>query len=162
MPRDRKDENAMALSEVQVAYADSKPLAILRRQVRASELVTAVPEGCGVVWSWVRARQLRAGRNVAVYWDDTIRLEVGVEMAEPFAAKGDIVPSATPAGPVATVLHLGPYHQLGTAHQAIRDWCSAHQRRLAGPFWEVYGHWQTEWNTDPSQIRTDVFYQLAP
>jgi len=22
-------------------------------------------------------------------------------------------------------------------------------------------HWQNEWNADPSQIRTDVYYQLA-
>jgi hypothetical protein len=48
------------------------------------------------------------------------------------------------------------------AHQAIRDWCSAHNLQLAGPNWEVYGHWQNEWNTDPAKIRTDVFYQLAP
>jgi hypothetical protein len=26
-----------------------------------------------------------------------------------------------------------------------------------GPF-----GWQREWNADPSQIRTDIFYQLAP
>jgi hypothetical protein len=32
---------------------------------------------------------------------------------------------------------------------------------LAGPNWEVYGHWQDEWNSDPSKIRTDVFYLLV-
>ncbi len=32
----------------------------------------------------------------------------------------------------------------------------------AGPNWEIYGHWQPEWNTDPLRIRTDVFYQVAP
>jgi len=152
----------MALSEVQVAHAGSLPLAVVRRQVRASELATAVPEGCGVVWSFVRARQLRAGRHVAVYWDGTIRLEVGVEMFESFTDGGDVVRSATPAGPAASVVHFGPYNRLGVAHKAIRDWCSAHNRRLAGPNWEVYGHWQDAWNADPSQIRTDVFYQLAP
>ena len=152
----------MALSEVHVGYADSILLAVVRRQVRASELATAVPEGCGVVWSFVRARQLRAGRHVAVYWDGTIRLEVGVETNESFPDGGDVVRSATPAGSAASLVHLGPYNQLGVAHQAIRDWCSAHNRQLAGPNWEIYGHWQDDWNADPSQIRTDVFYQLAP
>jgi effector-binding domain-containing protein len=33
--------------------------------------------------------------------------------------------------------------------------------RLTGPSWEIYGHWQPEWNSDPSQIRTDVFYQVT-
>ncbi len=152
----------MPLSEVQVIQSGSIPLAVVRRQARASELATAIPEGCGVVWSFVRARQLRAGRNVAVYWDGTIRLEVGVEMIESFPDGGDVVRSATPAGRAASVVHFGPYNQLGVAHQAIRDWCSAHNLQLAGPNWEVYGHWQNDWNADPSRIRTDVFYQLAP
>jgi len=152
----------MALSEVQVAHVGSIPLAVVRRQVRAAELARVVPEGCGVVWSFVRARQLRAGRHVAVYWDGAIRLEVGVEMIDALPDEGDVVQSATPAGPAASVVHLGPYNQLGVAHQAIRDWCSVHNRQLAGPSWEIYGHWQDDWNADPSQIRTDVFYQLAP
>ena len=152
----------MALSEVQVAQSDSIPLAVVRRQARASELSRLVPEGCGVVWSFVRARQLRAGRNVAVYLDGTIRLEVGVELTGSLPDGGDIVPSATPAGPAASIVHFGPYDQLGAAHRAIHEWCSAHDHRLAGPNWEIYGHWQNEWNADPSRIRTDVYYQVVP
>jgi hypothetical protein len=37
-----------------------------------------------------------------------------------------------------------------------------HAHRLAGPNREIYGHWKDEWHADPSQIRTDVFYQVAP
>jgi effector-binding domain-containing protein len=151
----------MALSQVQVAPTASIPLAVVRRQARSSELARIVPESCGLVWSFIRAQQLRGGRHVAVYWDGAMRLEVGVEMTESFAEGGDVVRSATPAGPAASVVHLGPYGQLGAAHQAIRDWCSAHNLKLAGPNWEIYGHWQDEWNADPSRIRTDVFYQLA-
>jgi hypothetical protein len=109
-------ENTMPLSDVQIAHADSIPLAVVRRQARASELATVVPYECGVVWSFVRARQLRAGRNVAVYWDCTIRLEVGVEMIDSFPDGGDVVRSATPAGRVASVVHLGPYNQLQRNH----------------------------------------------
>src|SRR5882672_1591487 len=152
----------MAHTEVQVMHVGSIPLAVVRRQARASELAVAVPQGCGVVWSFVRAHQLQAGRHVAVYWDGTIRLEVGVELNGSFPEEGGIVRSATPAGLAASVVHLGPYDQLGTAHRAIRDWCSAQKRQLAGPNWEIYGHWQNDWNANPSQIRTDVFYQLAP
>jgi len=148
--------------QVQVGHVRSIPVAVLRRQVRPSELATIVPESCGVVWTFVRARQLQAGRHVAIYWDGSIRLEVGVELDQEFEEANDIVRSATPAGPAASVVHFGPYQQLGAAHEAIRHWCSAQGHRLAGPNWEVYGHWQEEWNRDPSRIRTDVFYQLAP
>ena len=152
----------MALSEVHVAHSDSIPLAVVRRQARASELATVVPDGCGVVWSFVRARQLHGGRHVAVYWDGTIRLEVGVEMTESFPDGGEVVRSATPAGRTASVAHFGPYQQRGAAHKAIRDWCSAHNLQFAGPNWEIYGHWQDDWNADPSRIRTDIFYLLTP
>jgi len=84
-----------------------------------------------------------------------------VELFGPFTEQGEVVRSATPGGTVASVTYLGPYGGLGSAHKAICDWCKAGDCRLAGPNWEIYGHWQREWNDDPSQIRTDVFYQLA-
>lgn len=152
----------MALSEIQVADLRSIPLAVVRRRVLASELARVVPEGCGAVWKFVRAHQLQAGRNVAVYWDGSIRLEVGVELEGALPEGVEVVRSATPAGATVSVMHLGPYGGLGVAHQAIRDWSVLHHRRLAGPNWEVYGHWQDDWNADPSRIRTEVFYQLAP
>jgi effector-binding domain-containing protein len=71
------------------------------------------------------------------------------------------VRSATPAGKVASVAHFGPYGSLGRAHDAVREWCSANRQTLAGPSWEIYDHWQPEWDHAPSLIRTDVFYQVV-
>lgn len=146
---------------VQLQRLDSLPLAVIRRQARASELSRVVPECCGLVWKAVRAQHASAGRHVAIYWDGSIRLEVGVELNGPFAEHGDVVRSATPAGAVAWATHFGPYGGLGAAHDAVREWCKANHHRLAGPNWEVYGHWQGEWDADPSQIRTDVHYLLS-
>jgi effector-binding domain-containing protein len=145
---------------VHVQRHASVPLAVIRRQVPASERARVVPECCGLVWNAVRAQQARAGRHVALYWDG-IRLEVGVELQGPFVEQGEVVISATPAGDVAMVTHLGPYGGLGDAHDAVQRWCREHHQRLAGPSWEIYGHWQPEWNTDPSQIRTDICYLIA-
>ena len=96
----------------------------------------------------------------ASYWDGSIRLEVGVELLGAFVEEGKVVRSATPSGLVAAVTRLGPYGGLGAAHGAVRDWCNTHHHAFAGPSWEVYGHWQTDWNTNPALIRTDVYYQL--
>jgi effector-binding domain-containing protein len=151
----------MTSCTVQLQQLDSVPLAVVRRQAMASELSRVVPACCGLVWNAVRAQRAQAGRHVALYWDGSIRLEVGVELYGPFAEQGEVVRSATPAGAVAWATHFGPYSGLGGAHDAIRRWCKAYDHSLAGPSWEIYGHWQPEWNTDPSQIRTDVYYQLA-
>lgn len=147
--------------DVQLATLPSVPLAVVRRQVHRAELSSAVRAGCGLVWAFARERNLPAGRNVAVYWDGSIRLEAGVELETPFEEQDGVVRSATPEGLTASVTLLGPYDQLGAAHAAIRDWARVKSQRLAGPNWEVYGHWKSEWNADPSQIRTDIFYQVA-
>ena len=146
---------------VSLQQLPSVPLAVIRRTTRAAELSRVVPECCGLVWNAVRAQNARGGRHVAVYWDGSIRLEAGVELLGPFRDQGEVVRSATPGGWVASVTHFGPYSDLGAAHAAVRDWCSAHQHRLSGPNWEIYGHWQAEWNADPSKIRTDVFYHVS-
>jgi effector-binding domain-containing protein len=112
------------------------------------------------VWNQVRAQQAKGGRHVALYWDSSIRLEVGVELDGPFIEQADVVLSATPAGDVATTTHFGPYGNLASAHDAVHRWVRDNQRQLAGPSWEIYGHWLPEWNSDPSKIRTDVFYLL--
>jgi effector-binding domain-containing protein len=148
--------------DVGLAQVPSRPAAIVRRQATLQQLPKVVPESCGVVWNALKAHGVRgAGRHLAVYLDDQINLEVGVEMDGPFTGAGEVVASATPGGTVATTTHLGPYHLLGNAHHAIREWCQRHGHRMAGPNWEIYGHWRDEWNNDPSQIVTDVFYLLA-
>jgi effector-binding domain-containing protein len=147
--------------DIRLERLDSTPVAVIRRQARASELARVVPECCGVVWKAVQAQQTRGGRHIAIYWDASFRLEVGAELLGPFAEDGEVVRSATPAGAVASATHFGPYGGLGAAHDAIRRWCQANNHPLAGPNWEIYGHWQREWDGDPSQIRTDVYYLLS-
>jgi hypothetical protein len=148
--------------DIRLEQHGGRPLAVVRRRAQSQDLARVVPEACGAVWGVVRARQIPgAGRHVAVYLDGQINLEVGVELDAPFGGYGDVIDSATPAGPVAATTHYGPYGLLHEAHQAIRQWCANNGHVLAGPNWEVYGHWQDEWNSDPTRITTDVFYLLV-
>jgi effector-binding domain-containing protein len=139
-----------------------KPTAVVRRRASKRDLPRIIPEGCGIVWKLVRANQIPgAGRHVALYLDCEVNLEVGVELESPCESHGELICSSLPVGLVATTTHFGPYQQLGQAHQAILDFCTNHGHKLAGPDWEIYGHWEDAWNTNPSLIRTDLFYLLA-
>jgi len=147
--------------DVRFEQLGSYPLAVVRRRETLQELSRVVPEACGLVWGVVRARKLAgAGRHVAIYLDDEINLEIGVELETPFVGHGEVVGSTTPAGAAVTTTHFGPYDRLHEAHEAVREWCTNRGHILAGPSWEVYGHWTDEWNATPSKIRTDVFYLL--
>lgn len=148
--------------EVRVAEAKEIALAVVqRRGVDPSQLGRVVQQGCGVVWDFVRAHGLSAGRNVAVYRNAQIDLDVGVELPGDFTPSGEVIRSATPSGLVASVTHLGPYDTLREGYDAIRAWCRANGYRTAGACWEIYGHWQPEWNADASRIRTDVCWQVV-
>jgi effector-binding domain-containing protein len=151
----------MTSHAVRIQRLESVPVAVIRRQVSGAELARVVPECCGRVWDVMRAQRAPAGRHVAIYWDDSIRIEVGAELHGQFEEQGEVVRSGTPAGAVASATHFGPYAGLGAAHDAVRRWCTASHHRLAGPRWEIYDHWRPEWNADPSRIRTDVYYLLA-
>jgi effector-binding domain-containing protein len=136
------------------------PIAVVHR-CATRPLGKVVQDACGLVWNVLRSQQIRGGRHVAIFWDGEINLDVGAEVDAPFAGQGEVVGATLPTGQTATTPHFGPYGQLGAAHQAIRDWCAANGHQLAGPNWEIYGHWQDAWNSDPTLIRTDVFYLLA-
>lgn len=94
------------------------------------------------------------GLNVVFYphWDPKgeFEIECGVQVEH----GGN---SSTPAGTAVTVPHFGPYEQLKSAHDALHSYVRENQHKLAGPFWEVYGHW----TDDPAQLRTDIYYLLA-
>jgi len=102
------------------------------------------------------------GQNIFVYRNtprgDEMDVEFGVGVHAPFTSAGSVTYSELPSGEVATTTHWGDYSRLGDAHKAVKEWCRAHRRELAGPRWEVYGHW----SEDPAQLRTDVFYLLQP
>jgi effector-binding domain-containing protein len=145
--------------QVHVQHIGPQTTAVVRRRAKPSEFSQVVPKACGEVWTFMRSSgEPRPGRHLALYLDGEVNLEIGVEAARPFAGNDEVVCSSLPAGMVATTAHFGPYNRLGDAHDAIRKWCADHGQALAGPFWEVYGHW----TDDPSQLRTDVFYLLQP
>lgn len=120
-----------------------------------------MPECCGLVWNVLRAHGLKGGRHVAIYWDSAIRVDIGAEVDGPFDGADGVVAGATPAGLVASAVHFGPYSGLGMTHRAVTRWCRERGHDLAGPNWEIYGHWQADWNDHPERIRTDVCYLLV-
>lgn len=100
------------------------------------------------------------GQNIFIYRDASngiLTVDFCVGINAPFDAVGAVTPLDTPIGTAATTTHWGAYGEIGAANAAILAWCRANNRVLAGPSWEVYGHWQPE----PAHCRTDIYYLLA-
>ena len=112
----------------------------------------------GEVWDCLRASGIERGcRNVILYRDGTPSVEVGVLVDQPCLLTGRVVASTLPAGTTATTVHRGPFTELGAAHDAVLDWCTAHGHRLTGTRWEVYG----PHNDDPARQLTEISWLIS-
>jgi effector-binding domain-containing protein len=99
------------------------------------------------------------GQNIFIYRAATevqVTVDFCVGVKAPFAAVGAVLPLETPRGVAAMTTHRGDYGGIVQANAAILAWCKANGRAIAGPSWEVYGHW----HADPALLATDVYYLL--
>jgi hypothetical protein len=118
--------------------AGSRATAIVRRGASMAQLPKVIPEACGIVWNLTKARGIKGGRHVAVYLDDEMNLEIGVEVESPIQGDEELIASSLPAGRVASTVHFGPYPKLGAAHQAMVQGARACAgRAMLGGVWAL-------------------------
>src|SRR5579862_3383641 len=121
---------------------EARPTAVVAVTTTWTEFPKIWVSLLGQVYEFVRPRsELATGhgdelwQNVMLYKDQRPGVEVGVLVSMPFEAEGSVIPSALPAGEVATATHRGDYAELGATHEAVRAHAAAHGRELAGPCW---------------------------
>ena len=84
-------------------------------------------------------------------------IDFGVQVAQSFEPEGNVRCIETPAGEVASTVHVGPYDRLADAHNAIHAWCSLNHRNIGQASWEIYG----DWSNDPARLETTIKYLLT-
>lgn len=131
--------------------------AVVKAFAPQSQLSRVIPATCGEVWAFAKAQKLASpGRMITLYHDDQFNMEIGVEIAAPFADQGKFICSELPACLAAVVTHVGPYAELAAVHAAIHKWSHETGNHVTDPAWEVYDH-----PAGPDAVpRTDVYYRL--
>jgi effector-binding domain-containing protein len=146
--------------DVRLVHATSRPTAVVRATTTWAEYPSLWGRLLDDVWAFLRSEGCPvrvSGHNVMLYLDDVPHVEVGVEVSGPFPTTGRVEASELPAGLVAAAVHRGSYDGLDGAHEAVHRWCGANGYQLTRTRWEIYG----DWNDDPSQLETEVFYLLT-
>ena len=148
--------------EVREVTVAARPLAGVHATVRRGRVGQEFGRHLDQVYAAARTGAVKLdGQNVFVYRAanaDELTVDFCVGVTAPFVAVGTVLPLETPSGVAAMVSHRGDYGRLGEANAAIIAWCTANNRKCAGPSWEVYGHW----DADPSKLHTEVYYLLQP
>ena len=136
---------------VEVKEVPEQPIAIVRGRATRANLPLRIRELFDQFYAGFKGK---GGLNVVLYHGSGVAGQFEIACGVQIEEGGN---AATPAGTVATTVYMGPYDQMKPAHAAIHAWARENDRRLAGPSWEVYGHW----NDDPAKLRTDIFYLLS-
>lgn len=127
------------------------------------ELARTIVEGLDAVYSALPGLDVAPhGQNIVVYKGNLApgpaEVEVGVQVARPFARTGDVEPSLLPAGEAARTVHTGPYSEMHEAWDRVAAFIAAQGRRRTGLSWEVYG----DMVDDQSKLETEIYVQLQP
>lgn len=137
--------------------------AAVRKRVAWSDLPSEIRAQLDIVWGWLNTVRDRVttGHNVVVYREPSetgVEIECGVEVTAPFdGAPPPIRCGRLPRGRAAHTVHVGPYGELGAAHDALTAACRE-QGHGDGIHWEVYG----DRKEDAALLETDVYRSVDP
>lgn len=144
--------------EIELTNVPAKTLAAVRAKAQRDTLGKTITSTFDKVYAFLRAGQIpHDGLNFVVYLDSDLNLEVGVQVPTVFESAGEVRCITTPSGLAAHAIYFGPYDKMGEAYAALEAWSKDSGKKLTGPSWEAYGHW----NDDPAQLRTDIYFLVS-
>jgi len=151
-------------TEVSIQDVPARILAAVRRSVLPDQIAGVWKPALDQVWAFLKQHPgLRTdGHNVFLYHhpastQSPMDADFGVQVTRAFERSGEVFATETPAGKVATALHVGPYQRLGDTHNAIHAWAAANKMSFAGKSWEIYG----DWTEDAAKLETRIEYLLS-
>ena len=136
---------------MQVSQVPEQPIAVIHGRATTANLSKQIRELFDQFYAGFKGK---GGLNIVLYPCSSVAGEFEIACGVQLEHGGN---ASTPGGAVATTVHMGSYDQIKNAHTAIHQWTGESGRRLAGPSWEVYGHW----TDDAANLRTDIFYLLS-
>lgn len=149
--------------DVSIQVVKPRLLAAVRRDVLVGQVANVWKPALDLVWAFLREHPgLRTdGRNIFLYHHSPNRklpmqVDFGVEVVQQFERTGEVAMIETPAGRVASALHVGPYERMGETHEAIHKWIAGTTEMLAGKSWEIYG----DWTEDVTKLEVRIEYLL--
>ena len=170
--RHRDDGNAGEDMEYSITKRNIAPQPVLavRRRVKPDAMAVALAEMFGEIFVFAQSSgTAMAGHPLTrfIEWGPgLITIDGCLPIAAPFTGKpftgkpsGNVCGDSLPGGPVATMMHTGPYDKLIGAHAAMQQWIEEQGFVAQGAPWETYITDPAEY-PDPNDWKTEIFWPL--
>ena len=89
----------------------------------------------------------------------TADVEVVVPISNVVDGQGSVTCYEIPGGPMAKIVHKGPYESSAPTYKKLFEWIAANHKKVAGPTREVYLNDPRE--VSPEEILTEIYAPIA-
>jgi effector-binding domain-containing protein len=144
----------------------AQPALTMRLRTAVQDLPRVFGETYGAIMQYLgELGEHPAGMPFAAYYNyanmdmQDLDVEIGFPVARKIAGKDGIRASELPAGKVASVMHIGPYDQVGPAYEALTQWVKEQGYESTGVAYEFY---YSPPETPPEETRTKIAFPLTP
>ena len=86
-------------------------------------------------------------------------VEVAIPVAQKVEGADEIACYALPGGPMARIVHKGPYEKCAPTYKRLFAWIAEHHKKIAGPTREVYLN--DPHKIPPEEILTEIYAPIA-
>lgn len=139
----------------------AQPALSVRTHAAVQDLPALFGKAYGAIMQYLaELGEQPVGMPFAAYYDMNMQnmdVEIGFPVGRPLAGKGEIQASEFPGGKLASVMHIGPYDQMGPAYDALTQWVKAQGYDATGVAYELF---YSEPETPPMEIRTEIMFPL--
>ncbi|GAA1636131.1 GyrI-like domain-containing protein [Georgenia ruanii] len=152
------------MNDIHLIDLQEQPVVGVRQRVRMEDIKNLFDTAFEKVLEGIRAAGAApAGAPYARYFgrpEETVDVEIGFPVQEPFPATGDLVVSTLPAARAAEVIHAGPYDTLPDTYRAMEQWIAEHQLQMLEESWEIYEAGPVS-DPDPATWRTRILFPVS-
>lgn len=139
----------------------AQPALSVRTHVAVQDLPDLVGRVYGGIMQYLsELGEQPAGMPFAAYYSLDVKnldVELGFPVTHKLDGKGEIQASEFPGGKMASVVHWGPYDQLGSAYDALTQWVKDHGLETTGVSYELY---YSGPETPPQETKTEILFPL--
>jgi effector-binding domain-containing protein len=142
----------------------SQPTLFTRATMPVTELPTRLGQLYGSVMQAIYGQGAQpAGAPYVAYYNmdmQALEIEAGFPLAQPLPGSGEVQAGQIPAGEYASVLHVGPYPEIGSAYKALNLYLQQQTRQATGVSYEFYLNDPTD--TPADRLETEILFPLQP
>lgn len=152
----------MITDPCKVIQQPEQPVLSIRTTIAVQDMPTVLGQAFGAIMAQIQSLgEYPAGMPFVAYYNmdmQALDIEIGFPTARSLPGKGEVQPSAIPAGPAATCEYTGPYEELEVPYEALKAWVVEQGYEPTGISYEYYLNGPED--TPPSGYKTRIVFPL--